>query len=159
VQSGDPIFPAVEPARFDSKLEAQFARAFARAAPDWDIVREPEPIAAGSSWVFPDFELRHRRDPTRRWLLEVAGFWTDTYLEHKLEALRRVKLTRFILCIDEERACAAGLPAARWPSDGSSSRADAARLGLEGLHLVRFRRRVAPQSVLAIVDPVRGCEP
>jgi hypothetical protein len=47
VQSGDPIFPAEEPKPFDSKLEERFARDLKRAAPDWDLVREPEPVPAG----------------------------------------------------------------------------------------------------------------
>jgi hypothetical protein len=42
--TGDPIFPSSEPRRFDSRLEERFARDFARLAPDWAIVREPEPI-------------------------------------------------------------------------------------------------------------------
>ncbi len=41
VRSGAPIFPAAPPRRFNSKLEARFARDFARLAPDWDVRREP----------------------------------------------------------------------------------------------------------------------
>jgi predicted nuclease of restriction endonuclease-like RecB superfamily len=43
IGSGDPIFPAEQPKPFDSRLEQRFARDFARAAPDWDVVREPMP--------------------------------------------------------------------------------------------------------------------
>ena len=38
--SGDPIFPATEPRRFDSRVEERFARDFGRLAPEWTIVRE-----------------------------------------------------------------------------------------------------------------------
>jgi len=31
--------------------------------------------------VFPDFLLRHRRHRDRSWLLEIVGFWTESYLE------------------------------------------------------------------------------
>jgi len=42
LRSGDPIFPGGEPRPFDSKVEARFARDFARVAPDWDVsVRRP----------------------------------------------------------------------------------------------------------------------
>ena len=60
VQSGDPIFPAEKPKAFDSKLEDRFARDLKRAAPDWDLLREPEPVQAGSALIFPDFLLQHR---------------------------------------------------------------------------------------------------
>jgi hypothetical protein len=133
VQTGDPIFPANEPRHFDSRLEERFARDFGRAAPEWELVREPEPIDAQGALLFPDFELRHRHHPDRRWLLEIAGFWTPEYLARKLELLGRARLDRFILCIDDERACGdSELP--------------------PGAAIVRYRRRVDPARVLAIVE-------
>lgn len=128
--TGAPIFPAREPRRFDSLLEERFARDFARAAPEWDVVREPEAIRAGRALVFPDFLLRHRRHPDRRFLLEIVGFWTPEYLERKLASLRSAGIANLILCIDEERNCAeAELPL--------------------GAAVVRFRRRIDPTAVLA----------
>jgi hypothetical protein len=129
VESGAPIFPAAAPAPFDSKLEERFARDLARLAPDWDLVREPEAVPAGGTLVFPDFLLRHRLDPRRRVLVEVAGFWTPEYLTTKLARLAEAELPPFILCVDEDRACALGkLP----PS----------------LSIVPFRRRVDAAAVL-----------
>ena len=61
--SGDPIFPARAPALFDSRLEERFARDVARLAPDWDVIREPLPLQAGASLIFPDFLVRHRIHP------------------------------------------------------------------------------------------------
>ncbi len=131
--SGDPIFPSIEPRRFDSKLEANFARDFARATLDWDLVREPEPIAAGRSLIFPDFELRHRNHPAKSWLLEIVGFWTPAYLDKKLAQYRAAKIERLILCIDENLACAASeLPG--------------------HAHILRFRRRIDPQAVLSVIQ-------
>jgi len=131
VESGAPIFPAAPPAPFDSKLEERFARDLARVAPDWDLVREPEAVRAGSALVFPDFLLRHRIHAGRRVLVELAGFWTPEYLATKLARLREVGLhvPPFIVCVDEERACALGkLPAS--------------------LSVVPFRRRVDAAAVV-----------
>jgi hypothetical protein len=127
--TGDPIFPAVAPRQYDSRLEERFAREFRRAAPEWDIVREPEPIAADGTLIFPDFALRRRSDPGQRWLLEIVGFWTPEYVARKLVLYRKARVANLILCIDEARGCAAGdLP--------------------PGARVVRFRRRVDPAAVL-----------
>jgi predicted nuclease of restriction endonuclease-like RecB superfamily len=126
--SGDPIFPAAPPIPFDSQLEERFARDVARLAPDWDLVREPEPLRAAGTLIFPDFLLRHRLRPDRRVLIEIVGFWTPQYLTAKLEKLREAEAA-CLLCVDEERACALGeLPAT--------------------LPVVRFRRRIDAAAVL-----------
>ncbi|MCC6526615.1 MAG: DUF790 family protein [Polyangiaceae bacterium] len=136
VRSGDPILPAAPSRTYDSRLEERFARDFARAAPEWDVVREPEALPAKGTLVFPDFLLRHRRDPGRSWLLEVMGYWTPAYVQKKLEHLRAARLERFILCVDAERNCGDGdLPAAA--------------------HVVRFRKRVDVAAVLALVEGER----
>ncbi len=131
-QTGDPIMPAAVPARYDSAVERHLARGLIRHASDWVVVREPEPVPVGRSLIFPDFALVHRHDPARRWLLEVVGFWTPEYLESKLRAYRDARLDRLILCIDEQRACAADdLP--------------------RGARVIRYRRRVDIASVLNIL--------
>jgi predicted nuclease of restriction endonuclease-like RecB superfamily len=130
---GDPIFPGDEPRPYDSRLEERFARDFRRLAPEWDVVREPEPIAAGGTLVFPDFALQHRADAGRRWLLEIVGFWTPDYVARKLARYGQARLTNLILCIDEQRNCArADLPA--------------------GALVVRFRRRVEAADILRLVN-------
>ena len=101
--TGDPIFPADEPRRYDSQLEERFARDFRRIAPDWDVLREPEPVPVGDALIFPDFALHHRRDAGRRWLLEIVGFWTADYSARKLLQYRSAHLSNLILCIDEDR--------------------------------------------------------
>jgi uncharacterized protein len=131
IRTGDPIFAGVPPRRFDSRLEERFARDFARAAPDWDLIREPEPISVGERLIFPDFALVHRRD-RRRWLLEIVGYWTPQYLDHKLGALRHARLDNLIVCIDGERNCAA---------DDLPSHAQ----------VLRYQRRIHPDAVLAII--------
>jgi hypothetical protein len=140
IATGAPIFPAREPRRFDSLLEERFARDFARLAPDWDLVREPEPVRAGDALMFPDFLLRHRRHPGRRFLLEIVGFWTREYLERKLATLRKAALQNLILCVDEDRNCAESeMPV--------------------GSPVIRFRRRIDPATVLAAISRHPGGKP
>ena len=130
--TGDPIFPAAAPRRYDSRLEERFARDFRRLAPAWDVVREPEPVTAGSTLIFPDFALQHRSDPARRWLLEIVGFWTPDYVARKLALYRNARLSNLILCIDAERNCArTDLP--------------------PGALVVRFHRRVEAAAVLRVL--------
>jgi len=130
--TGDPIFPSSEPRRFDSRLEERFARDFARLAPDWVIVREPEAIDAGGHLFFPDFAVHPRFDPSRRWFVEIVGFWTPEYLANKLDRLRRARVSNLVLCIDEER----NLGDRDVPATAA---------------LVRYRRRVDAAKVLDVV--------
>jgi predicted nuclease of restriction endonuclease-like RecB superfamily len=132
LRSGDPIGTGRELVRHDSLLEARFERDFRRAAPDWDVIREPRPVVSGQALIFPDFELVHRRDKSRRWLLEIVGFWTQQYLTEKLERLRAAGIERLVLCIDQKRHCAE----AELPPDA---------------RLIRYKTRIDPQAVLAIV--------
>lgn len=132
LRGGDPVFPSTPPRRHDSQLEAAFARSFGKAAPNWDIIREPEPVATGAHLIFPDFILKHRLDPSRSWVVELVGFYTPEYLNRKLELYRAAGLSRLILCIDETLSCAPG----DVPADA---------------HVVRFRRRVDVDAILAIV--------
>ena len=67
--TGDPIFPAAAPHQYDSQLEERFARDFRRRAPHWDVLREPEPITADGTLIFPDFALSTA--PIRR----AGGSW------------------------------------------------------------------------------------
>ncbi|MBU0754872.1 MAG: DUF790 family protein [Planctomycetes bacterium] len=133
IRSGDPIFPAAEPKRFDSRLEERFSKDFLKAAPDWELIREPEPIEACGTLIFPDFLLRHRYERNRSWLLEIAGFWTSDYLDKKLQTLKAAGLSNLILCINEEKNC-----------------------GEEALHpetrVLRFKRKIDMERVLKIIS-------
>jgi predicted nuclease of restriction endonuclease-like RecB superfamily len=132
--TGDPVSAPEQGQHFDSHLEERFVRDFRKAAPEWDVIREPEPLRAGAGLIFPDFLLRHRRDPGRRFLVEIVGFWTREYLENKLAALRKATVDNLIICVDEERGCSEGdLPIAA--------------------RVVRFRRKIDPLAVLALTGP------
>jgi predicted nuclease of restriction endonuclease-like RecB superfamily len=133
--SNAPILPAPPPKTFDSRLEERFAHDFERAAPDWHLFREPEPLRAGSTIIFPDFLLQHRIHQHRRILLEIVGFWTPEYLARKIARLCEAGIPRIILCIDEDRACEEARIPLGWP-------------------LVRFRRRLDAAAVLREVERI-----
>lgn len=133
LRPGDPIAAGEQPRAYDSRLEERFARDFARANLDWDLVREPEPVEAGGVLVFPDFAVVHRRDTLKRFLLEIVGFWTPDYLREKLGRLRAMPDTPLVLCIDRGLNCSAGElpPHAR---------------------VVWFQKRIEPRAVLAAIE-------
>ena len=133
LQPGDPIPAGKQPREYDSRLEERFARDFARANLVWDLVREPEPVEAGGVLIFPDFAVVHRRDPSRRFLLEIVGFWTPDYLKEKLSRLRDMPQVPLVLCIDRALNCSSGdLP--------STAR------------VVWFHKRIEPGEVLAAIE-------
>jgi predicted nuclease of restriction endonuclease-like RecB superfamily len=134
VRSGDPIFPSDPPKSFDSKLEERFRRMFLKATKVWDIIREPEPVNAVGTLIFPDFGLRHREDPSRYWLLEIVGYWTPDYLRKKLEKLREAKIPNLLLCVSDKLNCSEGdIP--------------------EGALVIRFSRQLQPADVLRLIEP------
>jgi predicted nuclease of restriction endonuclease-like RecB superfamily len=133
LRPGDPIAVGDPPRAYDSRLEERFAREFGRANLDWDLIREPEPVAAGETLVFPDFAVVHRRDTSKRFLLEIVGFWTPEYLREKLDRLRTMIEIPMVLCIDRGLNCsAADLPAHAC--------------------IVWFQKRIDPCAVLAAIE-------
>lgn len=125
--------PGPPPRRYDSGVEERLARELGRRAPAWRVIREPTPVDAGGRLAFPDFLLEHRDTSERRWWVEIVGFWTREYLQHKLATYRAASLPRIILCIDE----------ARTVDDGE--------LPPEA-HIVRFKRAVPVDAVMAIIE-------
>lgn len=132
LKTGDPFLPSNPPRAFDSALEERFAKSFRKLAPDWDIIREPEPIAAGGTLIFPDFLLRHRRDPERCFMLEIVGFWTPEYLAKKFERLCTARITNLILCVDETLNCA-----------------DSA---VPGAEVIFFKRKLDPAAIISRLE-------
>ncbi len=135
--TGAPVFPGSAPRRYDSGVEERFARDFGKLATGWELLREPAPIQAGDSLVFPDFELR--RAGGDRWFLEIVGFWSPAYLERKLASLRAVRDPRLLLCVDRELAVEdETLP--------------------EGLPVLWYRKKVDAAAVLAWLEARAGEE-
>ena len=128
------LLPTSEPPRrYDSALEARFARDFAKHAPDWRLLREPTPVDVAGRLAFPDFLLEHRADDARRWWVEIVGFWTADYLRQKLATYRAARLSHVILCIDANRAVDThDLPA--------------------HARIVRFSKSIPVDSILQIVN-------
>lgn len=122
---GDALLPGPAPAPFDSELERRFARDFVLQAPDWELLREPVPIACGRKLAFPDFELR-RRGRAEVWWLELAGLRDPAALPDKLALLQR--LPNYVLAVPR--------------AAGPASVPDHPRL-------LRFARAVAVADVLA----------
>ena len=133
MESGDPISRRARRRRSTAAWRSGSRRTSAAWRPDWDVIREPVPLQAGASLIFPDFLVRHRIHRERQALVEIVGFWTPAYLAEKLARLRQAAPSAFILCVDEELGCAAvGLP--------------------PGLPVVTFRRRVDAAAVMREVE-------
>jgi uncharacterized protein len=133
LRSEDPIALDEPPRAYDSALEERFAREFGKATLDWNLVREPEPVEAGDALIFPDFAITHRRDTSRRFLLEIVGFWTPGYLHDKLDRLRHASCSPLVLCIDSKLNCGAGeLP--------------------PNARIVWFQRRIDPKTILEVIE-------
>jgi uncharacterized protein len=101
---------------------------------DWRLVILFGSIGrAGGTLVFPDFAVIHRRDPSRRFLLEIIGFWTPDYLQNKLDHFRSISYAPLVLCIDRGLNCGAGdLPA--------------------HARIVWFKKRIDPRAVLDVIE-------
>ncbi|PWU20950.1 MAG: hypothetical protein C5B49_03420 [Bdellovibrio sp.] len=130
--------------KFDSQLERRFAREFGKATSDWDLIREPEPLELEGRWLFPDFEIRHRHLPERRWLLEIAGFWHPEYIKTKViayrEAARVFPDLKIILCVDRKSFC------------GQEDSLTVSKAG----EVIEFTGRLDPKQVLMVIERRRN---
>ncbi len=90
------------PREFDSSVEEKFARSFTALRTEWSVKREPEPLVAGGRVFIPDFILERNQ---AKIYLEIVGFWTQEYLERKLQKLRELEKVDLILAVDRSLAC------------------------------------------------------
>jgi predicted nuclease of restriction endonuclease-like RecB superfamily len=112
----DVSVPDVEPVTdvtYDSGVEADFSARFGSLGLDWELIREPEPLAAGEHVVIPDFAFdwhpggdngvrdTARSDTELRVFFEVMGFWTPEYVQKKLDRLADVDDVRMLVAVDE----------------------------------------------------------
>ncbi|MFC6730737.1 DUF790 family protein, partial [Natronoarchaeum mannanilyticum] len=104
LSDADPVrVPGVEPVAdvsYDSGVEADFATRFESLDLDWDLTREPEPLAAGASVMIPDFAFEYRHADFTIYF-EIMGFWTPEYVESKLEKLDDVDDEELLVAVDE----------------------------------------------------------
>jgi predicted nuclease of restriction endonuclease-like RecB superfamily len=98
----------LEPARvlqealYDSVVEQDFAQRFEAMEAGWTLTREPDPIPVGRQVMIPDF--RFQKESVQVYL-EIAGFWTPRYLQHKLRQLSSVRDLDMIVAADQKLAC------------------------------------------------------
>ncbi|WP_256298489.1 DUF790 family protein [Haloarchaeobius salinus] len=102
----DPVrVPGTEPVtevEFDSEVERDVATRFESLGLDWDIVREPEPLATGSRVMIPDFAFDWLPgDDEFRVYFEVMGFWTPEYVAKKLSQLDDLEDVEMLVAVDE----------------------------------------------------------
>ncbi|MFB6101285.1 MAG: DUF790 family protein [Haloplanus sp.] len=100
---GDVSVPGVEPVAeptYDSGVEADFAARFAALDLDWELVREPEPLAVGTRVMIPDFAFDYAFADFRVFF-EIMGFWTPEYVEKKLGQLAGVEDVEMLVAVDE----------------------------------------------------------
>jgi predicted nuclease of restriction endonuclease-like RecB superfamily len=88
LRQGSGLRSAVVPhGAFDSELERVWMEGWgSEPLQGWSLIREGEILVRGQRVFIPDFMLRHRDG--RRVLLEIAGFWTPQYVQHKSDSLR-----------------------------------------------------------------------
>jgi predicted nuclease of restriction endonuclease-like RecB superfamily len=99
----DVSVPGVDPLAdptYDSGVEADFAARFAALDLDWDLVREPEPLAVGARVMIPDFAFDYRFGDFRVFF-EIMGFWTPEYVAKKLGQLADVEDVEMLVAVDE----------------------------------------------------------
>jgi predicted nuclease of restriction endonuclease-like RecB superfamily len=95
--------PGVEPVTevtYDSGVEESFARRFEALDLPWELVREPDALAAGEHVVVPDFAFDWHHGEFRVYF-EIMGFWTPEYVEKKLSRLADVDAVEMLVAVDE----------------------------------------------------------
>ncbi|MGB9963385.1 DUF790 family protein [Halobacterium hubeiense] len=89
LSAGDLDVPDADPVtdvEYDSGVEREFAARFQSLDLDWELVREPDVLAAGDRLMVPDFAFDYAFGDERVYF-EIMGFWTPEYVEKKLSQL------------------------------------------------------------------------
>jgi predicted nuclease of restriction endonuclease-like RecB superfamily len=88
---------------FDSSVEADFFKKWGQEEREgWCLIREAEILHSGQKTFVPDFVLQHSAG--RRVLMEIVGFWTPEYIQHRLETLHVFRDIPILLAIHESTA-------------------------------------------------------
>ncbi len=100
----DPVrVPDAEPiaeVSYDSGVEADFAGRISTLDLDWELIREPEPLATGTRVMIPDFAFDYEYGDFRVYV-EIMGFWTPEYVEKKLAQLEGLEDVELLVAVDE----------------------------------------------------------
>ncbi|MFC4358848.1 DUF790 family protein [Halobium salinum] len=105
LSDGEVSVPGVEPVAeptYDSGVERDFAARFSGLDLDWNLVREPDPLAVdgGARVMIPDFAFDYRHSDFRVYF-EIMGFWTPEYVEKKLSQLAGVEDVELLVAVDD----------------------------------------------------------
>ncbi|MHC3437710.1 DUF790 family protein [Natrialbaceae archaeon A-gly3] len=104
LSDSDPVrVPDADPVAevsFDSGVEADFAGRFTSLDLEWDLVREPEPLATGTRVMIPDFAFEYEHADFRVYF-EIMGFWTPEYVAKKLDQLEDLEDVDMLVAVDE----------------------------------------------------------
>lgn len=91
------------PEEFDSGVEEAFTRKWGEQPREgWQLIREGEVLHKGQKVFVPDFVFEH--EDGRRVIMEVVGFWTEEYLQEKVQTLREFREHNILLAVGEAGA-------------------------------------------------------
>jgi uncharacterized protein len=108
--------PVVE-VSYDSAVESDFATRFEALSLDWELLREPTPLAAGTRVMIPDFAFEWPypsptgTDRPFRVYFEIMGFWTPEYVTKKLDQLATLEAVDMLVAVDESLGVGADIEA------------------------------------------------
>ncbi len=97
-----PTTPVYSEQQYDSSVEQKFAASFNSLETGWLLKREPEPLITGNRVLIPDFSFEKEGAKV---YLEIAGFWTQDYLEKKIQKLKALVGVDMVVAVDERLAC------------------------------------------------------
>ncbi|OLZ40920.1 hypothetical protein A6E15_07905 [Natrinema saccharevitans] len=139
---------------FDSGVEADFAARFTNLDLDWDLVREPEPLATGTRVMIPDFAFDYAYGDFRLYF-EIMGFWTPEYVEKKLAQLADLEDVDMLVAVDESLGVGEEIAARDHraiPYSGTVRVKDVAGV------LREYERQLVAESAAALPDELRPDE-
>jgi len=153
----DVSVPGVDPVTevtYDSSVEESFARRFAALDLDWDLVREPDPIAAGEHVVVPDFALDWEHSDFRVYF-EIMGFWTPEYVEKKLSRLADVEAVELLVAVDESLGVGEAIETRDHRAIPYSGQVD---IGDVRSALRRYEEQLVERAAAALPDALRPAD-
>jgi predicted nuclease of restriction endonuclease-like RecB superfamily len=77
---------------------------------EWQLTEKPGVLDLGETALVPDLIFQHAQGA--KVYLEMLGYWTPRYLQDRLLALERSKLTNYLYVAVEELRCSREAPAA-----------------------------------------------
>ncbi|WP_306058423.1 DUF790 family protein [Natronococcus wangiae] len=139
---------------FDSGVEADFAARFSNLDLDWELAREPAPLATGTRVMIPDFAFEYEHGEFRVFF-EIMGFWTPEYVEKKLGQLEGLEDVELIVAVDESLGVGEEIAARDFraiPYTGTVRLKDVADV------LREYERQLVAESAASLPDELRPDE-